>query len=297
MDGFSSHTFKLVSHESKIHFAKFHIKTDQKIKNLTGEKAKELAGTDPDYATRDLFDAISKGNFPSWTVYIQLMTPDQAPKYRWNILDVTKVWPHKDFPLIPIGKLVLNKNPENYFAETEQAAFSPSHLAPGIEASFDKMLQGRLFSYPDTHRHRLGVNYKQIPINQSRNAPVANHQRDGFMTVNGNGGSLPNYEPSSFDKIKQAGIGLVGITYTPERVTGTVIKHPMQISDDDFVQAGALYNLQPEDAKARLVGNVAGHLANAKPHIRKRQLDNFRRANPEYGKRIEAGMAKSASRI
>lgn len=297
MDGFSSHTFKLVSADNKIHLAKFHIKTDQKIKNLTGERATALAGSDPDYATRDLFNAISKGDHPTWTVNVQLMPSEHAARYRWNVLDVTKIWPHKDYPLIPIGKLTLNKNPDNYFAETEQAAFSPSHLVPGIEASFDKMLQGRLFAYPDTHRHRLGVNYKQIPINQPRHALVANHQRDGFMTVNGNGGSGPNYEPNSFDKIKQVGFNLTGITFTPERVSGTVIKFPMALTDDDFVQAGNLYALQPEDAKTRLVNNVVGHLRNAKPHIRKRQLDNFRRAKAEYGKCIEAAMIKSASRL
>lgn len=297
MDGFSSHTFKLVSVDNKVHFVKFHFKTEQRIKNLTSEKATELAGKDPDYATRDLFQAIERGEYPAWTVNIQLMTPEQAAKYRWNVLDVTKVWPHKDFPLIPIGRLVLNKNPTNYFAETEQSAFSPSHVVPGIEPSFDKMLQGRLFSYPDTHRHRLGVNYKQIPINQPKQAAVMNQQRDGFMTVNGNGGAAPNYEPNSTGNVKQLGVGLIGITYTPDPVSGTVIKHPVQITDDDFVQAGNLYKLQLSDAKVRLVQNIVNHLKNAKPSIRKRQLAHFRRADSEYGKRIETGLAKHASRI
>ena len=154
LNGYSSHTLKLVDSSGKYVYCKWHFKTDQKIKNLSASKATELAGSDADYATRDLFNAIEKGQYPSWSTYVQIMTEEQANKYKWNILDVTKVWPHSDFPLIPVGKLVLNRNPENYFAETEQVAFSPSHLVPGIDVSFDKMLQARLFSYPDTHRHR-----------------------------------------------------------------------------------------------------------------------------------------------
>ena len=185
LNGYSSHTFKLVDKNGKYNFCKWHFKTDQGIKNLSAAKATELAGSDPDYATRDLFNAIAKGDHPTWSVYVQIMSPEQAETYRWNILDVTKVWPHADFPLIPVGKLTLNRNPENYFAETEQSAFAPAHVVPGIEPSFDKMLQGRLFSYNDTHYHRLGANYRQIPINQPINAKVSNHQRDGPMTVNG----------------------------------------------------------------------------------------------------------------
>eukprot|EP00834_Sanchytrium_tribonematis_P000320 NODE_6_length_70510_cov_1.054395.p25 type:complete len:348 gc:universal NODE_6_length_70510_cov_1.054395:40099-39056(-) len=154
LNGYSSHTFKFVDRNGKYVYFKWHFKTDQKIKNLQAEKAGQLAGSDPDYATRDLFNSIEKGQYPSWSAYVQIMTEEQAEKYRWNILDVTKVWPHSDFPLIPVGKMVLNRNPENYFAEVEQVAYSPSHLVPGIDASFDKMLQARLFSYPDTHRHR-----------------------------------------------------------------------------------------------------------------------------------------------
>lgn len=286
MDGFSSHTFKLVDKSGAYHFVKFHFKTNQGIKNLTTEKATQLVGTDPDYATRDLCTAIEKGDFPSWNVYVQIMKPEDALKYRWNILDVTKVWPHKDYPLILIGKLILNKNPENYFAETEQAAFSPSHLVPGIEPTADKMLQGRLFSYPDTHRHRLGPNYTQIPINTPKNANVKHHQRDGFMTVNGNFGSKPNYEPNSFGGPNQLG-SQIGITYTPDLIQGNITRHVMSLTDDDFVQAGNLYRLSSAENKTHLVNNVAGHLQNAKKFIRERQVVNFKRADPEYGSRIE----------
>jgi catalase len=198
MNGYSSHTFKWVNDKEEQFWVKLHFKTDSGIKNFTATQADKLKSTDPDYATRDLFNHIKGGNSASWTAYAQIMKYEDGFKYRWNIFDITKVWPQSDYPLVPIGKVVLNRNPENYFAETEQAAFSPSHLIPGIEPSLDKMLQGRLFSYPDTHRHRLGSNYKQIPVNCPYRAKVSNGIRDGFMVVNGNQGSNKNYEPTSF---------------------------------------------------------------------------------------------------
>lgn len=195
MNGYGSHTFKMVNAQGKPTYCKFHfkvtvllynirieknfsisiaftylfiftyIKTDQGIKNLSAQKATELAGVNSDYSTEDLYNAIANGNFPSWTLYIQVMTLDEAEKCKFNPFDVTKIWPHGEYPLIPVGRMVLNRNPTNYFAEVEQIAFAPAHLIPGIEASPDKMLQGRLFSYPDTHRHRLGPNYLQLPVN------------------------------------------------------------------------------------------------------------------------------------
>lgn len=296
MDGFSSHTFKLVDKSGAYHFVKFHFKTDQGIKNLTAEQATQLVGCDPDYATRDLFMAIERGEYPSWSVFVQIMKPADALKYRWNILDVTKVWPHKDYPLVPIGKLVLNRNPENYFAETEQAAFSPSHLVPGIEPSADKMLQGRLFSYPDTHRHRLGPNYTQIPVNIPINSKLNHNQRDGFMAVNGNFGSHPNYEPNSFGGPHQLG-PQIGISYTPDELQGRIARHVMSLTDDDFAQAGNLYRLMSEQDKTHLVNNIAGNLQNAKKFIRDRQLAHFKRADPEYGQRIEKKLQMLARRM
>ena len=194
MHGYSGHTFKFVNKEGKFNYVQIHIRKDGGFKTLTDAQATKLAGENPEYGIESLFKDIEKGNFPSWTVYVQTMTPEQAEKFRYNILDLTKVWPHGEFPLRPIGKIVLNKNVENYFAEIEQAAFSPSHLVPGIEPSADPVLQSRLFSYPDTHRHRLGVNYGQLPVNAPV-APVANFQRDGFMAFN-NQGSRPNYQSS-----------------------------------------------------------------------------------------------------
>lgn len=291
MNGFGSHTFKLTDGKGGIHYAKFHFKTDQGIKNLSSDKAVELEGLDADYATRDLYEAIENRKFPSWSMYFQVMSASDAEKYRWNIFDVTKVWPHADYPLKEIGKLVLNKNPENFFAETEQSAFSPSNMIPGIEPSEDKMLQGRLFSYPDTHRHRLGPNFVQIPVNRPMNTKVSHHQRDGFMTINGNFGSLPNYEPNSFpDGPKPTGQD--NLTVTNFKTSGLCSRHRMPLADEDFSQAGALYRLQSSEEKENLVHNIAGHLKSAKKFIRDRQINNLKRADPEYGQRVEREILK-----
>lgn len=284
LNGYSSHTLKLVDDNGNFKYVKWHFKTDQGIRNLSAEQAGQLASSDPDYSTRDLFNSIERGEYPSWSVYVQVMEPEDAKTYRFNPFDVTKVWSHKDYPLQPVGKMTLNRNPENYFAETEQAAFSPSHTVPGIDVSPDRMLQGRLFSYPDTHRHRLGTNYAQIPINQPHSR-VANHQRDGAMAVLGNGGSLPNYEPNTYGGPYQT--NTVGTTFTAEEIQGATGRFTYGLTDDDFVQAGDLYRLLPAQEKTDLVNNIAGHLKNAKKHIQERQLAHFKRADQEYGQRIE----------
>lgn len=291
MNGYGSHTFKLVDSQNRVHYCKFHIKSDQGIRNLTREQAIDLAGKDPDYATRDLFNAIVRKEYPSWTVSIQVMPEEDTLKYRWNIFDVTKVWPHADYPLIKIGRIVLNRNPENYFAEIEQAAFSPSHSVPGIEASVDRMLQGRLFSYPDTHRHRLGPNYTQIPVNRPLNAQVAHYQRDGFMTVNGNFGSAPNYEPNSLGGPTAVGPA-IGITFTPMELSGKVGRFPIRHTDDDFKQPAKLYAIQSTDGQARMVSNLADSLAGIKPHLRRRQMEHFKKADKQWANRIEKEVAK-----
>lgn len=203
MNGYSSHTFVWVNKAGERFFVKQHYKTDQGNKSLTADEAGEITKQDPNSATRDLFNSIKDGQHPSWTLYIQVMPEKEAENYRFDVFDVTKVWPHSDYPLIQVGKLVLDRNPQNYFNEIEQAAFSPSHLVPGIEPSNDKMLQGRLFSYPDTHRHRLGANYDQIPVNCPYRARVANNQRGGFMQVNGGFGSEANYEPNTVNNLKE----------------------------------------------------------------------------------------------
>ncbi|KAJ1920792.1 catalase A [Mycoemilia scoparia] len=295
MHGYSSHTLTLVSEDGSYRYVKWHFRTDQGVKNFTAEEADKIAGVDPDYATSDLFKAIERGEYPSWSVYVQIIEPEQALRYRFNPFDVTKTLSQKDFPLHPVGKMVLNRNPENYFAEVEQAAFSPSHMVPGIAPSPDRMLQGRLFSYPDTHRHRLGPNYTQIPVNRAINAKTVNHQRDGSMAVNGNGGSAPNYEPNSVGGPYQTNIP--AHTHTNLTLRGQVGRHTYELSDLDFVQAGDLYRLMDKDAKSRLISNIVGHLKNAKPFIQKRQVAHFKRADAEYGRRVEEGLRAAGSKI
>eukprot|EP01098_Paradermamoeba_levis_P004921 TRINITY_DN2096_c0_g1_i1.p1 TRINITY_DN2096_c0_g1~~TRINITY_DN2096_c0_g1_i1.p1 ORF type:complete len:499 (-),score=101.82 TRINITY_DN2096_c0_g1_i1:102-1598(-) len=289
MHGFGSHTFKLVNAQGKAVYVKFHFKTDQGVKNLSAERAAQLAGEDPDYATRDLFESISKGDFPSWTLNIQVMTFEQAEKFRWNPFDVTKIWPQSEFPLIPVGKMVLNKNPDNYFAQVEQMAFSPSHMVPGIEPSPDKMLQGRLFSYPDTHRHRLGTNYQQIPVNCPFATKVSNYQRDGHQTFTTNGGGAPNYFPNSFQG-PQPDLSSAQHMY---KVETTDVARYNSADEDNFSQVSTFWKkvLKP-DERDRLVKNIAGHLNHAREFIQKRAVENFTKADPEFGKRVEEELKK-----
>jgi len=296
MNGYSSHTFKLVNKEGKQYWCKFHFKTEQGIENLTQEEADRIAGTNPDWATEDLFNSIAKGDFPAWRAYIQVMEYEDAWKYRFNPFDVTKVWPHKDYPLIPFGRLVLNRNPENYFAETEQAAFSPATLVPGIEPSPDKMLQGRLFSYNDTHRHRLGPNYLQIPINAPYATKVRNQERDGFMTVNGNQGSAPNYFPNSVEGTPAP--CPQSLDTHPFDVSGPVGRHAPNHPNDDFVQPGNLYrNVMTPEQRTRLVNNIVGHLKNARKDIQLRMIEIFTKADQDYGRRVRDGLVAAGAKL
>eukprot|EP01112_Ceratiomyxa_fruticulosa_P002720 TRINITY_DN128_c0_g1_i2.p1 TRINITY_DN128_c0_g1~~TRINITY_DN128_c0_g1_i2.p1 ORF type:complete len:504 (+),score=130.04 TRINITY_DN128_c0_g1_i2:155-1666(+) len=290
MHGFSGHTFKWVNKEGVPSWVKIHFLTESNIKNLPTEEAQKLSGSDPDFATRDLFNHIEKGGIAAWKVFVQIMPFEVAATYRFDPFDITKVWPHKDFPLIPFGRMVLNRNPENYFAETEQAAFSPSHLVPGIEPSPDRMLQGRLFSYPDTHRHRLGVNYNQIPINcpYATKGGIHNYQRDGFMAVNGNQGKAPNYGPNS-----QGGPKAVGekAKIHPQKYTGEIARTKLPYIDNDFVQPGNLYRLMDESAKSHLVSNLVGHMKNCpSKEVLIRQCGHFYRCDPDYGTRVAKGL-------
>lgn len=290
MDGFGSHTFKWVNDKGEAFFIKYRFKTDAGIKNLTDEEAKKLKGEDPDYATRDLFEHLASGKEATWTLKVQVMPEAEAANYKWNIFDVTKVWPHKDYPEHEVGKMVLNRNPENYFAETEQVAFSPAHMVPGIEPTPDKMLQGRLFSYTDTHMHRLGPNHMQIPINCPYKAFVNNGMRDGFMSVTGNQGSKPNYEPNSegeyqYDK---------KYSTHPYEVTGKVMRYEFKHPNDDFAQPRALYrDVMTDKDRDHLIHNIVGHLCNAKKHIQERQVRVFYMCDPEYGKRVAEGLGFS----
>lgn len=288
MNGYGSHTFKLVNDNNEAVYCKFHWKTNQGIKNMPVDKADILAGKDPDYAIRDLYNAIAKGDFPSWTLNIQVMTFEQAEKFRWNPFDLTKVWPQSEFPLMPVGKMTLNENPKNYFMDVEQAAFAPSHMVPGVEPSPDKMLQGRLFSYEDTHRHRLGANFLQIPVNCPFAQP-RNYQRDGPQATGDNQGGAPNYYPNSF-----SGPECNPACKAPRfQVSTPDVDRYNSGDDDNYSQVGIFWEkvLSAEERK-RLVQNIAGHLKNAQPFLQEKALEMFGKAHHEYGHGVKAELAK-----
>jgi catalase len=282
INGYGSHTFKNVNENGEAFYVKYHFKTDQGISNLSTAEAGKLASEDADYATRDLYNAIAEGKPPSWTLYMQVMTYDQAASVSFNPFDLTKVWPHSLYPLHEVGRLVLDRNPENYFAEVEQLAFAPSHLIPGVEPSPDKMLQARLFSYPDTHRHRLGPNYQSIPVNMPANAKINHYQRDGSMMVHANGGSSPNYFPNSFLGPKPHTNG----TWHPDSVTGDVMRYETG-DEDNFSQCGNFFrNVLDDGGRERLTDNIAGHISRAQEFIRERAIANFAAADSNYGRMI-----------
>jgi catalase len=269
-------------------FVKYHFKTDQGISNLTAAEAARLAGENPESHTTDLMEAIDKGEFPSWTLRVQVMPAAEAAGYHINPFDLTKVWPHSDYPLIEIGKMVLDRNPGNYFAEVEQAAFDPANFVPGIGPSPDKMLQGRLFAYGDAHRYRLGINHTQLPINRPRATEADNYGRDGSMRFDAHYGREKNYEPNTFGGPAETGQPLYGPLGT-DGASGTYEWDKRET--DDFTQAGALYRLLDEEAKARLIDNIASGLAQvSKDDIIERSIANFRSADPDYGSRIQAAV-------
>lgn len=294
MNGYSSHTFMWYNEKGEYFWVQLHFKTEQGIQNFTGEEAERMRGIDPDFATRDLHEAISKGEFPSWRLEVQIMTPDQAKNYRFDPFDITKVWPHADFPPIEVGRLVLNRNPENYFAEVEQAAFSPGNFVPGIGPSPDKMLQGRLFSYHDTHRHRLGPNYHLLPVNAPKAAQVRSYQRDGAMRFDSNGGGGPNYWPNSFGGPAPD----PELAVPPLDVSGMAARHAYELGDVDFVQAGDLYRkVMTDEDREHLIRNIVSHLKGAQKRLQLRQTALFFKAGADYGERVGKGLGLDIKEI
>ncbi|MBF8659148.1 MULTISPECIES: catalase [Pseudomonas] len=284
MHGFGSHTYSLISADGQRTWVKWHFKTQQGIKNLAPAEAARLAGTDPDYAQRDLYEAIERGDHPRWTVCIQVMSEAEAANRPENPFDVTKTWSQKDYPLIEVGVLELNRNPLNYFAEVEQAAFGPSNMVPGVGLSPDRMLQGRVFAYADAHRYRVGTNHQQLPVNAPRCA-VNSYQRDGSMAMGAYGGA-PNYEPNSYaDAPKQsprhAEPGLA--------LSGLADRYDHREDTDYFSHAGALFRLMSQAQQELLVSNIAGAMAGVTDDVIQRQLQYFFKADPAYG----AGVAKA----
>ena len=288
MHGFGSHTFSMINSQNERVWVKFHIKTKQGIKNFTHDDAVKMRGENPDFAQEDLVNAIEMGDFPKWTVYIQVMTEDQAREFRWNPFDVTKVWFHDEFPLIEVGEIELNEVPVNYFAHVEQAAFSPANLVNGISFSPDKMLQGRLFSYPDAHRYRLGVNAHLLEVNR---CPFGfkNYQRDGLMADSSSYGDSPNYFPNSFDG------NTVDESYRDfeYELDGTSVGNfnRNENDDDHYTQPGLLYSKSMDQQERdhlvyNIVQSMKGISGPKKDEIINRQLCHFFRANIEMGMKI-----------
>jgi catalase len=288
MNGYGSHTYMWVNAAGKPCWVKYHFKTDLGVENFTREEAAAVAGADLNHDIRSLFDLIAGGGAASWTLYVQVIPYEDAFTYEWDLFDVTKVVSHKDYPLIEVGKLVLNQNPQNYFAEIEQAAFEPSNVVPGIWFSPDKMLQGRIFSYADTHRHRIGANYALLPVNRPRHAKASNYQRDGFMRSDDNGGARVNYEPNSLN-----GPAEVKAAAEPEvlALSGAVGRYDQKAHrNDDYQQAGDLYRLMTPAEKERLIGNIVSHMGPVRRDIQMRQIEHFRKADPEFGGALARGL-------
>lgn len=293
LDGFGSHTFSMINANNERVWVKFHFKTAQGIKNFNGTDANAMRGIDPDHAQRDMVEAIDRKDFPQWHMKIQVMTEEQAKTFPFNPFDLTKVWPHGDFPLIDVGVIELNENPKNYFAEIEQAAFAPAHVIDGIGYSPDKMLQGRLLSYPDAHRYRLGGNYEQIPVNRCPYA-TNNYQRDGQMRVDGNGEDAPNYFPNSFDNIvadqsyKEPAMEL-------ESTLADWYDRNGANENDHYTQPGILFRkVMNDDEKKATISNIVGAMSGIsgpkKDEIINRQLCHWFRADIGLGMAIAQGL-------
>ena len=288
MNGYGSHTFSLINKDNVRCWVKFHIKTLEGIKNFSDKDASTMKSQDMDWAQRDLVTSIENKQFPRWSFKVQVMTEEQAKNFKWNPFDLTKIWPHNDYPLIDVGVLELNEVPDNYFATVEQSAFAPAHVVDGIGYSPDKMLQGRLLSYPDAHRYRLGTNYELIPVNKCPYM-VANYQRDGFMRVDDNGRDNPNYWPNSFDNIHAD----KSYKELPMHADSTNIDwYDRNDNDDDhYTQPGLLYQkVMSSKEKEDLVSNISGSMSKIdgpnKDQIINRQLCHFFRMNEEFGKRV-----------
>jgi catalase len=285
MDGFGSHTFSLINARGERVWVKWHLKTQQGIKNLSSAEAARLAGTDPDHAQRDLFDAIARGDFPRWNVFIQVMSEAQAAALPFNPFDLTKVWPHAQFPRIPVGVLELNRNPDNYHAEVEQVAFSPANVVPGLGFSPDKMLQGRLFAYHDAQLYRVGTNHQQLPVNRPR-CPVHHQQRDGAMAFDNFGGE------QNYATVESAGTDPHGIGHGEPALAlnGPAARYDARPQEDDYWQAGLLFRLLTADQQQNLFDNIAGPLSQVSEEIQQRQLGHFDKADAAYGKGVRAAL-------
>ncbi|MBA4388822.1 MAG: catalase, partial [Verrucomicrobia bacterium] len=281
MHGFGSHTFSLINARNERCWVKFHFKTQQGIKNLTDEEAEAIVARDRESHQRDLFESIEKKNYPRWTLYIQVMAEKAAAKSPYHPFDLTKVWFHRDYPMMEVGVLELNRNPENYFAEVEQSAFNPAAIVPGIGFSPDKMLQGRLFSYGDAQRYRLGVNNHLIPVNAAR-CPVHSYHRDGTMRVDGNHGGTLGYEPNSYGQWQQQ----PDFAEPPLSMEGAADHWDHREDKDYYSQPGKLFRLMGPEKQAVLFANTARSIGGAPREIQIRHIGNCMKADKAYGKGV-----------
>lgn len=292
MHGFGSHTFSFINADNERYWVKFHLKTQQGIRNLTDQEAEALVGKDRESHQCDLYDSIEKGDFPRWTFFIQVMPEKDAATCPYNPFDLTKVWFHGDYPLIEVGVLELNRNPENYFAEVEQAAFNPANIVPGIGFSPDKMLQGRLFSYGDAQRYRLGVNHHLIPVNAAR-CPVHSYHRDGAMRVDGNHGSTLGYEPNSYGAWQQQ----PDFSEPPLGIEGAADHWNHREDDDYYAQPGKLFRLMSPEQQELLFANTARSIGGAPKEIQVRHIGNCLKADPAYGRGVADALGISLSEV
>lgn len=285
MHGFGSHTYSFISADNKRYYVKFHFRTQQGIKNLTDEEAAQIVASDRESFQRDLLESIDKGDYPRWTLFVQILDEDQVENLGYHPFDLTKVWYKKDAPLMEVGVLELNRNPENYFAEVEQAAFNPANLVPGIGISPDKMLQGRLFSYGDAQRYRLGVNHHLIPVNAAR-CPMHSYHRDGAMRVDGNYGAMTSYEPNTTGAWQEQR----DFSEPPLKLSGDLDRYEYACDDADyFEQPGKLFRLMTDAQKQVLFENTTRAMDGVSDDIKKKHIYHCYKADPEYGK----GLAKS----
>lgn len=285
MHGFGSHTYSFINSNNERFWVKFHFRCQQGIQNLSDEQAEQLVGKDRESSQRDLFESIEKGDFPRWNLQVQIMPEKEASQVPYNPFDLTKVWPHKDYPLIDVGYFELNRNPDNYFADVEQAAFSPANVVPGIGLSPDRMLQGRLFSYGDAHRYRLGVNHHQIPVNAPR-CPFHNYHRDGAMRVDGNSGNHVTYEPNEAGLFQEQ----PDFSEPPLSIEGAADHWDHREDQDYFSQPRALYELLDDAEHQRMFKRIAGELIDATEATQVRQIELFKQVHPEYGAGVEKAL-------
>ena len=290
MHGFGSHTFSFINANNERFWVKFHFKSQQGVETYTDEQAAQVVAGDRESSQRDLLENIEQGNFPRWNFRIQVMPEADAASYRYNPFDLTKVWPHSDYPLIDVGVIELNQNPANYFADVEQAAMNPANVVPGIGFSPDRMLQGRLFAYGDAHRYRLGINHHQVPVNAPR-CPVHSIHRDGAVRVDGNLGGTVNYEPNRFGEFAQD-----ASVNEPPLPGGDIDRYDHREDDDYYSQPAALFKLFDAAQRERLYMNIARHMGGAVPQdIVAKAIEHFGKIDPEYAQGVRRAIARLAA--